>query len=117
AGTLSVTAALRGGGRESHVDLDLQARFERPSEKLVYRAGLTAELIAPLLALGTGAEPSAARLSLGGSKLRASGELSGVLRAGPGLWPLPVAHPVHQLRGHQELALELEGVDVREPGR
>jgi len=117
AGTLGVTAALRGGGRQSAVDLDLNARFERQSEKLLYRAGLTAERIAPLIALGNGAVPSTARLSLGGTRLRASGELSGLLRAGPGLLPRPVAHPVHQLRGHQQLALELEGVDLREPER
>jgi hypothetical protein len=85
AGSLAMTASLRGTPTAPAVSADLDAHFERGKSRVEYRAGLTGERLGSLVRLVTGAAPSTASVSVTASGLRLSarGALSGLLSAGP----------------------------------
>jgi translocation and assembly module TamB len=116
AGVLSLASALRGE-RGARVGLDLDASFERASERLKYALALSAEKLEAFAGVAQKVDARAARIELGGARLMASarGDLAGVLRAPPGELPAPVENPLGKARGEQTAKLELAGLDYRGP--
>jgi len=113
-GVLKLTSELRAASGAA-IDLGLDARFERASERLSYSASLSAQKLAAFTELVTTAAPAAGRARLDRARLTASarGELSGVLRAGEGSLPVLTERPLASARGSQSARLELEGFDYR----
>jgi translocation and assembly module TamB len=116
AGVVSLASALRGE-RGARVGLDLDASFERASERLKYALSLSAEKLEAFSPVAQKVDARVARLELGSARLTASarGDLAGVLRAAPGELPAPVANPLGSARGAQTARLELAGLDYRSP--
>jgi translocation and assembly module TamB len=114
AGTFTATTAVRGA-RGARLDMDLDASFERKTERLSYRAGLSANELGAFAGAVAQVAPGSKGLALGGARLRASaqGDFLGLLRATDGPLPAPVEHPLGTLRGAQSAELELEGLDYR----
>jgi|GEM_PF-1935241 len=105
---------VRGPGKEA-VDVDVTATFARQTGALEYNLEVAASELGKLLdATGTasvgGVDSRAANVTL-----RASGNLRGALVKRPGdLVPAPSADPLGQLRGRQQLRLELAGIAYRD---
>jgi translocation and assembly module TamB len=116
AGKLGLTTTLRGAAGAA-VDLELDARFERPDQRLVYRAQLATEKLDAFAALLPDATQRGARGLRPGARLHAtaSGDFTGVLRSGAGALPTLTAAPLVSARGSQAFRVELLGLDYREP--
>jgi translocation and assembly module TamB len=114
-GTLAVTTQLRGTGGAA-VDLELEGQFERRSERLVYRAGLTAEKLEAFSALLPKSAARGAKGMLPAARLSASarGNFSGVLRQTTGPLPALTAAPLASARGSQSVQLELRDLDYHD---
>jgi len=113
-GALKLTSELRGA-RGGALNLGLDARFERASERLTYSANLSAEKLDAFAELITTAAPAAGRARLDRAQISASasGDLTGVLRAGAGSLPTLAERPLASARGSQSARLALEGFDYR----
>jgi translocation and assembly module TamB len=116
AGTLGLTTSLRGAAGAA-VDLELDARFQRPDQRLVYRAKLATEKLDAFAALLPDATERGARGVRPGARLHAtaSGDFTGVLRSGTGALPTLTEAPWASARGSQVFGVELLGLDYREP--
>ena len=118
AGTLTLSTDVRGE-RGAALDLDIDGRFDRATERLRYHAGLSAQKLGAFAAVVSDVEPRAAALRLEGARLsaQARGDFAGVLRAGEGGAPELREHPLASARGTQSAQLALEGLDYRSNAR
>lgn len=118
AGTLELQTALRGE-RDAAVDLGLDARFERESERLRYEASLSAQKLEAFADFLAGLAPEAGDLRLDGARVSAlaSGDLTGLLVRGDGDLPELAENPLGRLRGAQKVQLDLAGIDYRAADR
>ena len=114
AGTLTLSTDVRGE-RGASLHLDVDGRFDRATERLSYRAGLSAQKLGAFAAVVSDVEPRAAALRLEGARLsaQARGDFAGVLRAGEGGAPELREQPLVTARGTQSARLALEGLDYR----